>query len=359
MEESSYEEKFKDDCDNYYVLNTYLPAPKRIIVLGDVHGDENVVYSSLKLAKIIDDNGKWIAQPPDTYVVQVGDQIDRCRPLSNELKCSNKDTTYKDEASDIKLLYFFTNLDKQARQYNGRVVSLLGNHEIMNAQGIMDYVSYKGQNEMNGYTENDVTYDGLNARKHRFKPGNDLAKLLACTRLSCIVIGSCLFVHAGIIPDLKKKLSDILKKNPELNDYKMDSMTYIEQINTIVRKWLLGHLKEKNVYDLLNSNNVSPFWPRILGQIPPNVSVKECDTYVKPILKLLKIGHIIIGHTPQMYEKYKEDINSTCDDAVWRSDVGSSNAFHPFDNIPQTKKIQVLEILHDGKNTKFNVLKIS
>jgi hypothetical protein len=197
----------------------------------------------------------------------------------------------------------------------------------------------------------------LEARKHRFKPGHDIAKLLACTRLSCVVIGSCLFVHAGILPNLLNKLPDILKKNPELNDLK--NMTNTEQINTIVRRWLLGHLKEENIYDILNTIDVSPFWPRILGQIPPDTNVKQCDTHVQPILKLLNVGHIIIGHTPQIYEKYKEGINSTCNNDVWRVDMGASNAFHPFDKIPQEDKIQVLEILNNKKNTKFNVLKIS
>jgi uncharacterized protein Yka (UPF0111/DUF47 family) len=68
-----------------------------------------------------------------------------CRP--NDKSCANKDTTFEDEASDLKILKFMTDLHKIALIDGGGVYSILGNHEIMNVRGLehdLDYVSYEG-----------------------------------------------------------------------------------------------------------------------------------------------------------------------------------------------------------------------
>ena len=52
---------------------TYLDATKRIIVIGDIHGDIGILCSCLYMANIINHKFEWIAQPADTIVVQMGD----------------------------------------------------------------------------------------------------------------------------------------------------------------------------------------------------------------------------------------------------------------------------------------------
>ena len=74
-------------------------------------------------AKVIvnDNKDKWFKWTgDDTYVVQVGDQIDRCRPIGN-LSCKNKETTIDDEDSDLEIMLFYDSLDKIAIKKNGRV----------------------------------------------------------------------------------------------------------------------------------------------------------------------------------------------------------------------------------------------
>ena len=114
-------------------IPTILGKVKRIIVLGDIHGDYDYTIELLKIGKIINiDDGKikWIGK--DTIVVQVGDQIDNCRPpLSDKLFC-NSHVAKNDEASDIKILELFNELHLQAQKDGGKVISLLGNHEILN-----------------------------------------------------------------------------------------------------------------------------------------------------------------------------------------------------------------------------------
>lgn len=75
------EEDFLKDCPNNTFIPTTLPAVKRIIAIGDIHGDYNLAVRSLRLANLIDEDLNWIADPPNTIVVQVGDQIDSCRRI--------------------------------------------------------------------------------------------------------------------------------------------------------------------------------------------------------------------------------------------------------------------------------------
>ena len=120
---------------------------------------------------------------------------------------------------------------------------------------------------------------GEDARKHAFAPGNELGKFLACTRLSSIIIGSCVFVHAGI---LKKTMNEIGVKGPN----------GLYDINRSVRMWLLGKISKDNVSQIVGSFKKSMFWTRVLGSIPAGVNNKDpnCEKYLKPALKLLKVG---------------------------------------------------------------------
>ena len=349
------EEKiYKKYCSKYEKIPHILPKSKRIIAIGDIHGDMQLTIDCLKLAKIINDDNDWIAEPSDTIVVQIGDQIDRCRP-TEKLKCDNPETTPFDENSDIKILEFFTDLNKKARKKGGHVISLLGNHEILNVDGNMNYVSYEGikqfENEINPDTKEKFK-SGLEARKFLFKNGNKYANFLACTRQTAVIIGSNLFVHAAILPDLAKKFK-------------------INQLNLLIKKWLLGIINNSDkikgigkLSDILFNYEKSPFWPRFLGNLPPNVSIEDedCVDYLIEPLELYNCNNMIIGHTPQPFTKNNSGINVTCryedkeiKKGVWRIDVGSSLGFENFKNkkIKKNTKPQVLEILNDNE---FNIL---
>ena len=113
----------------------------------------------------------WIGK--DTVVVQVGDQVDRCRPIGDGKKCvRDREATVDDEHSDLKIIDLFNELNKLAMVENGMVISLLGNHELMNYQGNINYASYKGvhnddfegKNQNNKYRKDDGTSfdDGIN-----------------------------------------------------------------------------------------------------------------------------------------------------------------------------------------------------
>lgn len=349
---------FKIDCPNYDFIPTTLPATDRIIVIGDIHGDLDLAIKSFLLADLIkvnNDEFKWIAQPPNTVVIQVGDQIDSCRPIPGENTCRKYNP--HDKAEDMKVIDFFNYMhqlatkavDSNGNPMPGAVYSLLGNHELMNADKDFRYVSNANYRDFE-YDINGETYTGPIGRENAFKPGGNVAKMLGCTRNSVMIIGSNMFVHAGILPVLIDRISNV--------DF--DSRTKLTYLNAIVRKWLVKNMDKLDSADLSNkklfidnADSSSPFWTRIYGQIKPGLSIDNtsCENSVGKALKVFKIGKIVVGHTPQLFV-HGVGINGTCyeknsDGSLWRVDGGFSKAFGS-QNI-----IQVLEILND---TEFRVL---
>ena len=357
----SNNEKFMEDfnkyCSAYPHTPAIIPECERIIVLGDIHGDYELAKKMLKIAKVINvDNNNiisWIGGK--TIVVQVGDQIDRCRPVdSGKFDCSNPAVTLFDEDSDVKILKLFTDLDIDARKSGGMVISLIGNHELMNTQGYLSYVSHKGIKGFDNYIDSknpDKKFkNGKSARKYAFQPGNEYGMYLGCTRVPSVIIGSNIFVHGGIINQIMDHL-DIKGKED------------IENINIGVKKWLMGIIDSNDVSNILNvPSEKSLFWTRILGNIEPDKKYDEekCSSNIDKVLNILKVNNIIIGHTPQSFQ-FNDGINSTCGNHVWRVDNGSSMAFHYLDkkyietgHIDPSREPQVLEILNDKT---YNILK--
>ena len=364
MSKKEWNKIFKEKCKKFNILPSVLPPVKRIIVLGDLHGDWDITINSLKIAKLINNKLNWIGS--DTVVVQLGDQIDRCR--FTDIPCNLPNATKDDEASDMRILNYFTKLHGQAQKKGGAVYSIIGNHELMNVNGDMRYVSFKNISDFNKYKKPDrsIISDGMKARKWAFSPGNPIADFLGCTRQLSLIIGSNLFVHAGILPNIAKKYN-------------------IKKMNQILSLYLWNKLKNPSDYnELLDSADYSPLWNRIFATthqstnltIPSlttpsltthsltNLSTplsthlskddlsKTCNNLMDPLKQIYKVGKIFIGHTPQL----TTGISNTCDKRIWHVDYGASKAFDKFDkNFKSSNKrskvreVQVLEILDDGE----------
>ncbi len=324
---------YNSKCDNKY-LPSILPPTRRIIVIGDIHGDMNMLLKCLKIAKLIDNNTphnasniRWIGK--DTVVVQVGDQIDSCR-YNGVDNCNDPDKYEVDEADDINILYFLTELHNKATKYGGAVYSLLGNHELMNVMGDLSYVSHSNIRHFDNYNHNgSIIEDGYNGRKAAFEPGNKIASFLACTRKMALIIGSNLFVHAGMVPQMIAK-------------YKIDDM------NKLLTLFLLNEMQQPELFkDLFLSGKTSPLWTRLFG-----TKIDNCIELLQPLKEIYNVNRIYVGHTPQL----KNGITSQCNNSVWQTDVGMSKAFNQFDTSDShSRQAQVLEILNDGE--EINILK--
>ena len=341
------EEDFIKDCPNSQFVPTVLPPVHRLIAIGDIHGDLNLAIKSFKLAKLIDDDYNWIGA--DTVVVQVGDQIDSCRPIPGVYDCHHH--RYPgDKPDDMRVIDFFNNMHRKALAAGGAVYSLLGNHELMNSQGKFNYVSYDNFYNFKYETTDKNNYEGPSGRRDLFKPGGKVANMLACNRLSVLVVGSTMFVHAGILPVLASRLDHL----------NIDSDTKLRYLNAVVRKWLLNNLSkqdENNKTMFINDIELSPFWTRVYGNIPENVNINstECFSSVKKTIEVFKLGQLVVGHTPQMFTN-KSGINGTCyekydnTNKLYRVDGGFSQAFKVFGD---NDLVQVLEIIDDKE---FNIL---
>jgi hypothetical protein len=89
-------------------------AAPRIVVIGDIHGDLDGFVGILRHAGITDENGRWIAG--HTIVVQTGDYTDRGPKVR-------------------AVMDLLMELEQQSAAAGGRLVVLIGNHEVMNMVG--------------------------------------------------------------------------------------------------------------------------------------------------------------------------------------------------------------------------------
>ncbi len=355
----NFKKIWADKCAKYDIKSQshVLPPVKRIIVIGDIHGDWEMTLKVLRIAKVIDKSNNWVGG--ETVVVQVGDQVDRCR--YSGIPCNRKGATSPDEGSDWKILQYFTKLHQQALKVGGAVYSLVGNHELMNVKGDFRYVSYEGLREFDNYEKPDGTIikDGEEARRWAFNFGNPISEFLACTRQVALIIGSNLFVHAGVLPKIAKKYS-------------------VKNLNQIMSLYLLDKLNKPNEYkDIFNSTDYSPLWNRVFGNMGVQKYQKaskyldlaetknKCESLLNPLKEIYKVDKIFVGHTPLL----ENGIGSVCDGKIWLTDYGLSKAFDKFDKTStqsssdsdekyhrnHAREAQVLEILDDGR--EINILK--
>ncbi|KAI9567401.1 Metallo-dependent phosphatase-like protein [Boletus coccyginus] len=107
------------DADDSEVTEPRPRFSRRIVAVGDIHGDLYNAGRVLQMAGVVDEDGNWSGNV-DVFV-QTGDIIDR-----------GDDT--------IELFQWMEDLREQAHGVGGEVISLLGNHEWMNAIGDWRYV---------------------------------------------------------------------------------------------------------------------------------------------------------------------------------------------------------------------------
>lgn len=275
------------------------PPVSRIVAIGDVHGDYKALLSVLKKAKLINNSNKWIGR--NTYLVQLGDQVDSlCRDNSCALK----------NPEELKIMLYLNKLDKEARVQKGRVLSLIGNHEMMNMQGDFRYASKVDLKVMGGEK----------GRETLFKPGGQLARVLSKTRHAIVRVGDYVFVHGGFLPRHTK--------------YSFD------KINNLAKRFMLGeaHLENTKEFKELFEGPHGILWTRAYSTDFPR---HDQISYVN---NKLGVKSIVVGHTVQ-----DEGINSAVNGKVWRVDTGMSRAFG------NKRRIEALEILNNGE--KIRVIK--
>ncbi len=290
------------------MFNNYLNEinnAERIIIIGDVHGDIRRFKSVLIDSKIINDNFEWIAEPPNTIIVQLGDQIDSLNRNTNE---------NWEVLNDYEMIYFTEHLNNIARVKGGFCISLIGNHELMNVIGDFSYVSPSSMNKNNNNNNNNNNKEI--ERRDLFKPKGSIGLILG-RRPLIIKIKDLLFCHAK----LELEHLELLKK------YNKD----IFYINNIWSNYLENNkinIEDKEILDkiIIGSNGI--LWNRNEN--------KRNET--EQLFKELNISYMFLGHTAL-------DRISLVDNQIWYCDTGLSRAFG-------TTKYQYIDINKNNINVK-------
>ena len=240
-----------------------LPAAKRVVAIGDLHGDLGGTRAALRAAGAIGtDDDHWAGG--DLVVVQTGDQLDRG----------------DDESRILELL---DRLDGEARAAGGAVVTLLGNHELMNAAGDFRYVTPGGARDFGG------------DRTAALAPGGAWAKRLARHQVIAIV-DDVVFSHAGVLSAWVDR---------------------VDEVNQGARCWLDGQAGDAHHPAAALASDDSPVWTRVYGT--PNAV--DCGELGR-VLDKLGAKRMVVGHTVQ-----EHGITSACDDRLWRIDVGLAKLY--------------------------------
>ena len=286
-----------DKCVNEYLSTAQnkrhiLPPARRIIVIGDIHGDFKVAIKCLILAgciapidipeimnyetmDIFFKNLRWTGD--DTHIVQLGDQIDRVRPRKWDINSLSQTNAHLDEGTTLEIFYLFWHLHQLAQQAKpnpGAVYCIIGNHEIMNVEGDFSYVStaefksfknhlghiYKPNSKYPYHSRTlektaktrlskNLPY-GYRERLYAFSPTGICSNFIAHNYYTLLQIGNWLFCHGS--PTLST-----------LATYEIDL------INTITSMYLLGlesdHLRQnphnpqqnyiEEHFDMIMNNN--------------------------------------------------------------------------------------------------------
>jgi len=261
-------------------IPTRFPSVKRLVAIGDLHGDLEAARTALRIAGATDEDDLWIGG--ELVVIQLGDILDR-----------------GDDAMEI--LDLLDSLRERARASGGDIHLLNGNHELMNVKLDMRYVSVGGyidfvpgeKRDPATATAQDVV-DGIGERILAIRPGGSMALSFA-ERNVITVVGDTVFVHGGVLP--------------RIVDYG------VERLNQETRQWIRGD-DPCPPEPLLAGDG--PVWSRHFSHEP---DVEDCRL-LDATLDRLGAQRMVVGHTVQ-----KGGISSACDGRVWRVDVGMADHY--------------------------------
>jgi hypothetical protein len=268
------------------------PAPKRLVAIGDLHGDLDATRRALRLAGAINEADAWVGG--ELVVVQTGDDVDR-------------------GDDDRAILDMLDRLRDEAKQHGGMLLVLNGNHELMNASLDFRYVTQGSKRAFDDLAarrrpEVPAVPESDRGRANAFFPAGPYAKRLA-ERPLVAVVGDSVFVHGGVL---------------------IKHVTYgIDRMDGEVRAWLRGDASPPSV--VLSEDG--PVWTRLYSAQPGK---RECDELSR-VLARLGAKRMVMGHTPQ-----RPDISSACGGKAWRIDTGMSKHYGG--------RVEALEIIGDTVN---------
>lgn len=322
---------------------TVVSAPgRRIVAIGDVHGDLSQTRAALVLAGVLSaesDGHVWTGGR--TVLVQVGDILDRG----------------KDEIAILSLL---SSLNLQAKSQGGAVFQVNGNHETMNVEGDFRYVDPGGFDECIRFLEyldesdgnweevflNWVDVSERRKKEYRASPNSDWRPWNFVNKQRGFAARSSLFKRGGPLACELARHPVVLK----INDWVFchggllpHHVEYgIERMNREVSMWMKCSGEdsddETGIPFIATRGYDSVVWSRLYSHDPaerPRRALMLSSIVAEQTLKSVGAKGMVVGHTPQI-----GGVNCKCDGKVWCVDVGMSYGV-------LYSRPEVLEIVND------------
>ncbi len=353
--------------------------PQTVVAIGDVHGDFDDFVAILQRTGLIDKQIHWAGG--EATLVQVGDLLDR-GPKPRDVM-------------DLMM-----RLEKEATKSGGRVVSLIGNHEMMNLMGDLRYVTAENyasfadrdsEKRRKSAYEEYVKWRGSHAPlltelaqpmelteaewmarhpagfiEHReaFSPNGSYGKWLR-EHSALVKIGGVIFLHGGLHPDLANmdldainaRIHDEIKAFDATKQYLQDEKVILpffnlQEITAVVQAELTAERKSRvpsneqrqarlmqflGLGDWLSVRVDGPLWFRGYDQW----SEEEGTAQAGKLLDAYKATHIVVGHTVQKSGR----IRPRFDGKVLLIDTGMLSSYYP------GGRASALEIRDDAKFT--------
>ncbi len=348
-----------------------------VVAIGDVHGDFDAFVAILQHVGLIDNQNHWIGGK--VTFVQVGDLIDR-------------------GPKPRQVLDLMMSLEKEAPQTGGRVVALLGNHEVMNIMGDVRYVtpgnyanfadSQSEERQKSAYQQYgkwrarhqallaelpqplEITEAEWMARhplgfieqREAFSPQGEYGRWLR-KHVPVAKVGGVLFLHGGISPSLSHldintinghvrdeiKTFDAIKQylveqNVALPFFTLQELVAVAQAElTAERKSHVASNEQGQTSiiqllelgDWLSVRDDGPLWFRGYDHWSDAQGIAE----IGKLLDLYRVSHIVTGHTPQKGGR----IRPRFDNKVFLIDTGMLSSYYP------GGRASALEVCSDGR----------
>ncbi len=325
------------------ILFCYVPASRaqadewhfsdvdRIVAVSDIHGAYGALVTTLQQAEVIDKSLAWSGG--ETHLVITGDLLDR-GPESR------------------RVMDLIMRLEREAPLAGGRVHQLLGNHEVMNLNGDLRYVSdeeYAAFLDIESAKERQYWFEQFLSRKpkdsdeaavqwefnqkappgyfgHRraFRHDGLYGKWLL-EKPIMVVINDTAFVHGGVPPyvaehglagingPLKKELSDLLVSRSELEDSaEMNPIDRFKESPAMLTErikagQLMGAMQAaaENVIALSKSPLHGPAGPTWYRGTASCSSLIEGDE-LNAALDTIGASRVVFGHTPTITRQVQQ-----------------------------------------------------
>ncbi|KAK7300883.1 hypothetical protein RJT34_11734 [Clitoria ternatea] len=319
---------------------TFVSAPgRRILAVGDLHGDLKQARYALQLAGVLSSDGRDLWTGGETVLVQLGDILDRGE-------------------DEIAILSLLRSLNKQAKAKGGAVFQVNGNHETMNVEGDFRYVDSGGFDECNDFLEYingseddwEETFTSWVDVSERWKENRTMSKsywgpLNLLKRQKGVIARSILFRPGGLLARELARHAVVLKVNDWVfchGGLLPHHVAYgIERMNKEVSEWMKGlHENDNNlkVPFIATRGYDSVVWNRLYSRDSSDLvdyQAKQVSSTLEETLQAVGAKAMVVGHTPQTI-----GVNCKYNCSIWRVDVGMSSGV-------LNSRPEVLEIIDD------------